>query len=261
MLSQHKESIAVPPSSISIIIPAHNEAACIDAVLEQVFSYCQRSQLCSNWQVIVVDNASTDSTGKIAHNRGATVVWEPKPGYGEACWAGVQASSGDILLFVDADGAVNMDDATALLKALFAGGDLAIGTRTEAEPGALTLPQRWGNQLACALIRWIWQYPVQDLGPFRALRRDFFDQLNMTDRSYGWTVQMQINAHRQGAKVCQVPVRWHQRQGGQSKISGTVRGVIGAGSGIIGMIFRLWWRQRRPYSQQIETKTNPTRSL
>lgn len=228
---------------VSVIIPAHNEEDCIGVVVDQVVDYFIHSQSHLNFEVIVVDNGSTDATQYIAKAHGAKVVYEPKLGYGQACWQGIQASSGDVLAFVDGDGAVDIHDFDKLLEPLIDGADLVIGSRLTAPTESLTPPQRFGNRLACWLIRLIWRYPVHDLGPFRVLRRSFFDRLSMQDRGFGWTIEMQIRAFQLDANVVDVPVKWQPRIAGQSKISGTLRGVFLAGRDIIGMIFRQWWRQ------------------
>jgi glycosyltransferase involved in cell wall biosynthesis len=236
--------------TVSAIVPARNEAPCIAAVVHALLAQrsAQGEPLVDD--LIVADNGSTDGTAPIALAAGARVVDVPQPGYGQACWQAVQASSGDVLLFVDGDGAADPADAPELLAAIAAGADLAIGVRHAPDPGAMSLPQRFGNGLACLLMRGLWRMPADDLGPHRAIRRDAFDVLDMQDRSFGWTVEMQVRAHTLRLRVAHCPVRWHARSGGVSKISGTVRGVLGAGIGILGMITRLWWRERhrRPHT-------------
>jgi glycosyltransferase involved in cell wall biosynthesis len=228
---------------VSAIIPARNEADCIAAVIRALLA--QRTpdghRLC---EVIVADNGSTDATARIARDAGARVVTVPQRGYGRACWEAVQASHGGVLLFVDGDGAADPRDAPDLLREIERGADLVIGIRTAPDAGAMTVTQRFGNALACALMRGLWRMPAVDLGPHRAIRREAFDALDLQDRSFGWTVEMQVRAHVLGLRVSQRPVRWHARAGGVSKISGTLRGVLGAGCGIVGMIVRLWWRER-----------------
>ena len=195
--------------------------------------------------MLVVDNGSTDNTAEIARRCGARVIEVPQPGYGRACWEAVQASMGDVLLFVDGDGAADPSEAGRLLTEIDCGADLVVGVRERIAPGAMTLAQRGGNALACALVRLIWRVPTHDLGPYRAIRRSAFDALQLRDRSYGWTVEMQVRAHRIGLRVAQCPVTWHARMAGRSKISGTARGVFGAGIGILGMIARLWLQERK----------------
>ena len=233
-----------PRPKVSAIVPARNEAPCIAAVVRDLLAQRSASGAPLLLEVIVADNGSTDGTARIARAAGARVVDVPQPGYGRACWEAVRASRGEALLFVDGDGAADPQDAGALLAELARGADLVIGVRQTPDPGAMTGAQRFGNGLACALMRLLWRMPVTDLGPHRAIRRDAFDALDMHDRSFGWTVEMQVRAHALGLRVAQCPVRWHARTGGVSKISGTLRGVVGAGLGILGMIARLWWRER-----------------
>jgi glycosyltransferase involved in cell wall biosynthesis len=238
------ESIQAQPS-VSAIIPARNEAACIAAVVRSLLALRTACGQVLLHEVLVADNGSTDGTAQIARDAGARVVDVLQPGYGRACWEAVQASRGEVLLFVDGDGAADPRDAGPLLAELAQGADLVIGVRHAPDPGAMTATQRFGNRLACLLMRLLWRMPVTDLGPHRAIRRDAFDALDLRDRSFGWTVEMQVRAHTLGLRVSQCPVRWHARAGGVSKISGSLRGVVGAGVGILGMIARLWWRERR----------------
>lgn len=224
---------------LSVIIPAHNESDCIEPVVNEWLDYLQNQKSFTSYELIVVDNASTDGTGEIAKSAGAAVIGEPKMGYGQACWSGVKASVGQWLLFVDADGAANPNDMPALIKPININADLVVGVRNHPQPRAMSTPQIFGNALATFLIKAFWGLPVTDLGPLRLIRRSTFDALNMQDRSFGWTVEMQVKAYQFGARVSEVPVDWRSRQAGKSKISGTIRGVIGAGVGIVGMIFRL----------------------
>lgn len=231
--------------SVSAIVPARNEAACIASVVEGLLA--QRNALGERLicEVVVADNGSSDGTAALASAAGARVIAVPQPGYGQACWQAVQASAGELLLFVDGDGAASAAEAPWLLAALDQGADLVIGVRERVEPAAMSLTQRFGNRLACWLMCRIWRLQTKDLGPYRAIRRDAFDRLDMRDRGFGWTVEMQVRAHTLGLRVLEVPVTWHARRGGVSKISGSLRGVLGAGVGILGMIAGLWWQERR----------------
>jgi glycosyltransferase involved in cell wall biosynthesis len=231
--------------SVSAIVPARNEALCIAAVVQGLLALHDAQGQAIIAEVVVADNGSTDGTARVAQAAGARVVAVAEPGYGQACWAAVQASHGQILIFVDGDGAVEVAEAPRLIDAIHQGADLAIGVRRSVAPGAMSPPQRFGNTLACALMRLVWRMPATDLGPFRAISRDAFDALDMQDRAFGWTVEMQVRANTLGMRVLEVPVHWLARAAGVSKISGTVRGVWGAGLGILGMIARLWWRERQ----------------
>ena len=241
--------IGVPALSglvvVSAIIPARNEAGNIAAIVAGLLS--QRGE-CGEVliaEVIVADNGSHDGTAEIARRAGARVISVPQPGYGQACWEACQLARGHVFLFVDGDGAANPDDARVVLAPVMRqGADLCIGVRHQPDAGSMSAAQTFGNALACALIRWIWRMPAADLGPYRAIRREAFDAIDMVDRSFGWTVEMQVRSHVLRQSVAQVPVRWHARVSGESKISGTLAGVIGAGVGILGMVFRLWRQER-----------------
>jgi glycosyltransferase involved in cell wall biosynthesis len=230
---------------VSAIVPARNEALCIGSVVRGLLRLRSACGLPLIFEVVVADNGSSDTTAEVALAAGARVLHVPQPGYGNACWHAAQASRGDVLLFVDGDGAADPQDASVLLAALDRGADLVIGVRQRPEPGAMSAAQRFGNALACTLMRWLWRMPVSDLGPYRAIRRDAFDALDLHDRSFGWTVEMQVRAFVLAQRVVERPVAWHARAAGVSKISGTLRGVFGAGIGILGMIARLWWHERQ----------------
>ena len=236
---------AGPQPTVSAIVPARNEAPCIAAVVRGLLALCTPQGLPLLAEVVVADNGSSDDTARVARDAGARVIHVAQAGYGRACWEAVDASRGSVLLFVDGDGAADPGDAPALIEALANGAHLAIGVRHAPDVGAMTFTQRFGNALACFLMRSLWRMPAADLGPHRAIRREAFDELDMRDRSFGWTVEMQVRAQVLGLRVAECPVRWHARTGGVSKISGTLRGVLGAGAGILGMIARLWWRERR----------------
>jgi glycosyltransferase involved in cell wall biosynthesis len=216
---------------IGIIIPARNEAAALPQVLSAIPSWVA--------EVILVDTASTDGTPDVARRLGARVVAEPRRGYGRACLAGIAALSPavDTVLFMDADAADRPEDIARLLAPIAAGeAELVIGARTlGVEPGALTPQQRFGNALACLLIRLVWGVRYTDLGPFRVIRRDALARLAMRDETWGWTVEMQVRAARRGLRVREVPVGYRRRIG-QSKISGTLSGTIRAGWKILWVI-------------------------
>lgn len=194
-------------------------------------------------QIIVVDNGSSDRTAAVAASLGAMVVAEPRRGYGQACRAGLAhlAPDTDIVVFLDADGSDVPGEVERLLEPILADeADLVIGSRVlgQAELGALTWQQRWGNRLATTLIRLLFGFCYTDLGPFRAIRRARLHELAMQDRNYGWTVEMQLKALRRGLRVQEVPVSYRRRVG-QSKISGTAKGALLAGAKILWTIVRL----------------------
>ncbi len=203
--------------------------------------------------IVVCDNGSADATAPRALDAGARVVSQPTPGYGIACLTAIAALTDvDIVLFVDGDQSFDVGQATRLLEAIAAGADLAIGSRVlgRMEPGALSAPQIAGNRVAGFLIRLLWRARVTDLGPFRAIRRKALAALDMRDTAYGWTVEMQIKAIQQDMRVVEVPVDTLRRRHGKSKVGGTVRGVLGASIGILGMILKLALRPARPTPEE-----------
>lgn len=220
-----------PLPDIAVIIPALDEEAAIAGVVRAIPDIATR--------IIVADNGSSDATADRAREAGAQVVSVPEAGYGRACLAGVAAAgNADIFVFLDGDGSDVPGEMAALLAPVLAGeADMVIGSRTlgQAEQGSLNLPQRFGNRLACVLMRWLWGANYTDLGPFRAIRREAYERLGMSAPTYGWTVEMQVRALKAGLAVADVPVSYRRRIG-RSKISGTVRGVVLAGTYIIGTI-------------------------
>jgi glycosyltransferase involved in cell wall biosynthesis len=243
---------------ISAIIPAYNEAENIALVVGGLRALRDAAGLPVVHEVIVADNNSNDETATIARQHGARVVHVAQKGYGNACAVACQHAMGDVLLFVDGDHTADLAQASLLMEAIAQGADLAIGVRTNAARGSLTLPQRFGNFLACFLVRLIWSAPVTDLGPFRAVRRAAYERIGMRDRSFGWTVEMQIRAIQLKLVTTEIGVSWFTRHAGTSKVSGTVKGVIGAGVGILSMIARLWWRERRAASHLQKIASSPT---
>jgi glycosyltransferase involved in cell wall biosynthesis len=222
---------------IVVIIPVLDEAQTIGRVIENL----QQQGL---FNICVVDNGSCDRTPLIAGQAGAKVILEPHPGYGQACWRGLQtpeANQAAWILFCDGDGS---DDLTQLpeLIALRADYDLILGNRrgTWAGRSQLTPVQNFGNWLATRLIRWGWGYAYEDLGPLRLIRRQSIERLAMADRGYGWTVEMQVKAVEQGLRICERPVNYLPRQGGRSKIAGTVAGSVKAGQVILTTLASLY---------------------
>jgi glycosyltransferase involved in cell wall biosynthesis len=211
--------------SILVIIPVLNEEETIDRVIQNL-------QLLGLRYIRVVDNGSRDRSAELAEKAGADVLYEPIPGYGRACWLGLQQIPDFIewILFCDGDGS---DDVNGLpnFLALCHCFDLILGNRTATLAGCavMTPAQRFGNRLATTLIWLGWGYRYQDLGPFRLIRRSALEQIQMQDRGFGWTVEMQVRAIECGLRICEQPVHYRSRQGGRSKISGTIRGSFKAG--------------------------------
>ena len=235
---------------IAVVIPAFNEAESIAKVVRDVLALREfpGTNLLDPLidDIVVCDNASTDGTAEIAINAGAYVVHEPKPGYGNACLTAIKALRDiDVVVFIDGDRSVLVTETISLLEKISEGADLVIGSRvaSKREKHALT-PQQWfGNVLASSLIRLIWNEPVTDLGPFRAIRMSALRKIHMIDPTYGWTTEMQVKAIQFGMDIKEVPVTTLRRIG-QSKISGTLKGTIGAAIGIFGMIFRLYSEEK-----------------
>ncbi len=231
--------------SISVIIPAHNEAGSIDRVVNDLYSLKNSNGETLIDDIVVCDNASTDQTNSIAKGAGARVVYEAKPGYGSACLAAIASlKTTDIVVFVDGDASVDINEVPLLLDSIISGADLVIGVRVVnlQEPGSLLPQQRLGNTLATRLIRLLWSAPVTDLGPFRAIPYTTLLQLSMCDQRFGWTAEMQVKAIQQKLNIVECPVSTKRRVG-HSKISGTFKGTILACFDIFSTIFKLRWKQ------------------
>jgi len=224
---------------IDVIIPAFNEEGSIGKVLGDLPRPMLR-------RVVVVDNASTDHTAEAARAAGATVVAETRRGYGSACMTGIRTlerldEAPSIVVFLDADYSDHPDELPRLVEPLrSATAELVIGSRSlgRREPGALLPQARFGNWLATRLIRVLYGVRMTDLGPFRAILWDRLVALEMCDTDFGWTVEMQIKAARDGLRYTEVPVSYRKRIG-TSKITGTVSGSVRAGWKILYTIWRL----------------------
>ena len=236
---------------VSAVIPARDEEKAIAKVIGALIDLTHRGERVID-EIIVCDNDSRDKTFRVAVDSGASVVYQPRPGYGRACLTALHhVNSGtDFVLFVDGDDSCFVDQAITLLEALCNGVDLAIGSRQlgNIEVGALTPTQQFGNRLATNLIRRLWGATITDLGPFRAVKMRSLRKLRMRDQAFGWTVEMQVKAIQHGLVVKEYPVDSKVRIG-RSKISGTVKGSILAGVGILSMIARLYIYQRYPKLQ------------
>ncbi len=225
---------------IHVIIPAYNE----ERSIEKVITAIPRDLVT---EIIVVNNNSADQTAQVARAAGATVLFAPDPGYGNACLTGIRYSlekpkqaRPDLIVFVDGDYSDYPEEMPLLVQPILNNqADLVIGSRAlgHRENGAMLPQQIFGNWLATSLLKLLYGAAFTDLGPFRAIRTSALIQLNMQDRTYGWTVEMQLKAVKLKLRCVEVPVTYRKRIG-TSKISGTVKGTLLAGYKIITTIFR-----------------------
>lgn len=223
---------------VVVIIPAFNEEQSVGRVLRDIPTGLVQ-------EVIVVNNNSTDETARHARMAGATVLDEPHQGYGRACLKGMQYVSTlpalpDIIVFLDADYSDFPEEMPKLLQPVMEEDfDLVVGARASGnrERGSMTPQQILGNWIATKLLKLIYRVHFTDLGPFRAIKYEKLLALNMTDKSYGWTIEMQIKAAKMRLKTTEIPVRYRVRIG-QSKVSGTLKGTLMAGYKIITTIFK-----------------------
>lgn len=224
---------------VDVIIPAFNEENGVDRVIADIPGALVR-------EIIVCNNGSTDATAIKARQAGATVIDQQQKGYGNACLAGMayvgnKSVPPDIIVFLDADYSDHPEEMPQLVELISNGTcDMVIGSRARGnlEKGAMTPQQIFGNWLATSLIKMIYGYEFTDLGPFRAISWEKLLELNMQDKTYGWTVEMQVKAAKYGFRCSEVPVSYRRRIG-KSKVSGTVKGTVLAGHKILWTIFKL----------------------
>ncbi len=231
----------------AVVIPVFNERESLPLVVADV----PRERVS---EIVVVDNGSTDGTPLVARGLPVRLVREERRGYGSACLAGIAAlapSPPDVVVFLDGDYSDHPEELPRLLKAIDEGADLVIGSRMlgRREPGALLPQARFGNALACLLIRLLYGHRYTDLGPFRAIRWDGLRRLGMEDPGFGWTAEMQVKALRKGLRVAEVPVSYRHRTG-VSKITGTLSGTLKAGGKILWTIARYGIGTRRSGSRR-----------
>ena len=227
---------------VSVVIPTHNEAQSIEYVLADIPAGLAT-------EVIVVDSNSTDGTPELAGKMGARVIQEPRRGYGRACLSGLAAAaSPDVIVFLDGDYSDRPAELPMLLAPIAEGrADIVLGSRLDKNRNAGALPwhQAFGNRLAARLIGTLYGVKLTDLGPFRAARADVLHALALQENTYGWAVEMILKGARAGSRIVEVAVSYHPRIG-KSKISGTVKGTIGAAWFILSLIVRYYFRRSRP---------------
>ena len=224
--------------NVIVIIPARNEEMTLAGVIKDLQSYGLN-------RIRVVDNGSSDRTAEIAVSAGAEVLFEPTPGYGQACWCGLQDIPEDIewILFCDGDGSDDLDCLPEFIS-LRDSYDLILGDRRATPKGkaVMTPVQHFGNALSARLINWGWGFEYHDLGPLRLIRRADLERISMQDRGFGWTVEMQVRAVEEKLRIVEIPVNYRPRQGGKSKISGTIVGSFQAGTIILSTLGKLYWQ-------------------
>lgn len=228
---------------VAVIIPALNEAESLQALLPIL----GRLGL---GQIIVCDNGSSDSTRETVEANGADWVYESRRGYGRACHTGMLhlGELAQIVVFLDADLSDDPTRLPALVKPILDDEcDFVLGARVARlrDRDAMSVPQRLANWMFPLLIRAVWGHRYTDLGPFRAIRRACLEAIDMRDRRFGWTIEMQVRAVELGLRIAEMPVPYRRRSRGPSKISGTIRGVVLAAYWITRTFVQLWWRKRR----------------
>jgi glycosyltransferase involved in cell wall biosynthesis len=227
---------------LSVIIPTRNEAAALTHVLADLPAGLVD-------EVLVVDSNSTDGTPEFARRMGARVIAEPRRGYGQACLTGIaHANSPDVIVFLDGDYSDRPAELPNLLAPIIEGrADITIGSRLAGlrAQGAMPWHSAFGNRLAAFLINLLFRQRITDLGPFRAARADVLRRLALEETTYGWAVEMILKGALQGYRVVEVPVSYYPRIG-KSKISGTLRGTVGAAWFIFSRILRYYLRRRQP---------------
>ena len=221
-----------------VVIPALNEVLCVAATVKYWLDHGANL-------VRVVDNGSTDDTAASARDAGAEVLNEPVRGYGAAAWTGTLDLPANIewILFSSADGSDRLDatETEAFQRAINHGVDLVLGERVSRPESRLRLTptQQWGNALCCWLIDLGWGHRFRDMASLRVVHRRAFSEMRLADRAFGWNVEMQVRALEQELRIVEVPVQFHPRAAGESKISGNLSGIFRAGWGILSMVGKL----------------------
>lgn len=228
--TRHIAPMEIP--GVAVVIPALNEVEALPNVLRALPPGVLS-------EVVVVDGGSTDGTPEAAEAAGARVVSELRRGYGRACLTGVESTDAEIVVFLDGDGSDDPADLERVLEPVLSGAAaLSLGRRKDPEEGAQHAHQRAGNRLVSALVRWWYRAPVRDIPPFRAIRRDVLEDLDLRELTYGWPTEMVVKAARAGYPIVEVPVASRARRGGESKVSGRLVPSAKAGARMLGVVAR-----------------------
>ncbi len=256
MNSTASSQISVDLTHVSIIIPSLNEAENLAILLPQL-------QALALGQVLVCDNGSTDETKNVVESfrtpsNGVRWIFEPRRGYGAACFAGLQqlSSQCEVILFMDADLSDDVSKMCELVQPILENEyDLVMGARIKSmrESGSTTFPQRVANVLFPMLMKIGWRHSFQDMGPYRAIRRERLDRIDMQDRAFGWTLEMQIRAVESNLRILEISVPYRKRSHGKSKISGNLIGTIRAAYWIIKTCAMLWFTKRRRMKRHLSS--------
>ena len=235
----------IKKEKISVVIPVYNESESIGKVLDAIPKSIVH-------EVVVVDNGSSDGSDQISEEHGATVIKESERGYGAACLKGIgylkETAPPAILIFLDGDYSDYPEDMLQLIKKIEDGYDFVLGSRVlgvEAGIAKLSSHSILGNKLAGFFLKWLFGGNYPDLGPFRAIKFDKLLQLNMADRNYGWTMEMQIKAVRNHLSIIEIPVRYRERFGGESKVTGTFKGSVKAFAKITFIVILYFFRIKK----------------
>ena len=249
------------PRQTQVVIPALNEADGIACTI-------RRWRELGFHSICVVDNGSHDQTAQVARTAGAEVVSEPRRGYGAAAWAGVQSGNSEWVLFSSADGSDRLDttELSDWQAALDSGAELILGDRTARPESRVHLRplQQWGNEVQCLGIRWGWGPRFRDMGSLRLIRRSTLRRLHLRDRGFGWNLEMQVRLVELKLPWRELPVGYHPREAGESKISGSWSGSFRAGAAILQLLTQLVWLRRNPLpnrpAESLIRPVSPSRS-
>lgn len=232
---------------VSLIIPALNEEESLPGVLAAI----PREAVA---EIVVVDNGSNDGTAAVARKAGVRVIGENARGYGAACWAGFKATQGEIVVFMDGDGSFSAAEIPKLTAPIIQGeADLVLGSRTLEAGGIRAIPvhARLGNRFVAALVGLASKVWPTDMGPFRAIRRDLLERLQMEERTYGWPSEMILKASRSECRIVEVPISYRSRTGGKSKVSGNPLGSLRAAYCMLKVVTRWsFWNPNRASSSK-----------